>query len=67
MSLVYLALPVALFIAALAVGAWWWAVKSGQFDDLETPRHRALWEDDAVAEDADEIGADGKPTSRNRE
>lgn len=46
MSLVYLALPVALALALLAVIAWAWATKSGQFDDLETPRHRALWEDD---------------------
>lgn len=53
MSLVFLALPIALAIAALAVGAWWWAAKSGQYDDLETPRHRALWEDDPA--DSSEI------------
>ncbi len=67
MSLVFLALPIALLIAAVAVGAYLWAAKSGQFDDLETPRHRALWEDDAVAEAPDEAGTDGEPTSRTRE
>lgn len=60
MSLVWIALPVALFLGALAVGAWWWATRSGQFDDLETPRHRALWEDDAVAEEPEDSGGSGK-------
>lgn len=57
MSLVWIALPAALLLGALAVGAWWWANRTGQFDDLETPRHRALWEDDAVAEEPEEPGA----------
>lgn len=58
MSLVFLALPIALVIAALAVGAWWWAAKSGQYDDLETPRHRALWEDDP-ADSSEKRKSDG--------
>lgn len=52
MSLIFLVLPLALLIAAIAVAAYFWAARSGQFDDLETPRHRALWEEDAVAEQA---------------
>lgn len=51
MSVVFLVLPLALLIAAAAVAAYLWAARTGQFDDLETPRHRALWDEDAVAED----------------
>ncbi len=35
--------------AALAAGAWLlflWAVKSGQFDDVERPKHRMMDDDD---------------------
>jgi len=46
MSVVYIALPVALLLAAGAVLAFIWAVRSGQMDDLETPGVRLLTEDD---------------------
>jgi len=39
--------------ADLAVMAYLWAAKSGQFDDLETPRHSVLWEEDAVKPESD--------------
>ena len=45
MSVLYLALPVALALAAAAVIACRWCVHDGQFDDLETPAHRILRED----------------------
>lgn len=60
MSLVWIALPVALLLGALAVAAWWWAARSGQFDDLETPRHRALWEEEPAGPAADDPPADQK-------
>lgn len=34
-----------LVLLALALGIWW-AVKSGQFDDLEGPAQRILMDDD---------------------
>jgi len=48
MSVVYVVLPLALLIAAVAVGAFAWAAKRGQFDDLETPAHCMLHDDDPV-------------------
>lgn len=45
MSILYVLVPVALGIVLLAVGAYVWSVKSGQFDDLETPAVRPLIED----------------------
>lgn len=46
MSVVYIALPVALLLALAGVIAFVWAVRSGQLDDLETPSQRILGDDD---------------------
>ncbi|MDP6964145.1 MAG: cbb3-type cytochrome oxidase assembly protein CcoS [Planctomycetota bacterium] len=48
MSILYIVLPLALLIAAVAVIGFAWASRQGQFDDLETPAHRALFDDDEV-------------------
>ncbi|MEM7228665.1 MAG: cbb3-type cytochrome oxidase assembly protein CcoS [Planctomycetota bacterium] len=47
MSVIYVVLPVALVIAAVAVGAFIWAARRGQFDDLDTPALRMLEDDDS--------------------
>jgi cbb3-type cytochrome oxidase maturation protein len=39
-------IPIALIFAGAFVGAFVWAAKSGQFDDVETPAHRMLNEDE---------------------
>jgi len=45
MSVLYIALPVALLLAIVAVIAFVVQVRSGQFDDLETPPRRILFDD----------------------
>jgi cbb3-type cytochrome oxidase maturation protein len=45
-SIVYLVLPLALVIVGAAVGAFVWAARRGQFDDLETPALRMLHDDE---------------------
>ena len=39
-------IPVALVLGGIGLVAFLWALKSGQFDDLEGPAHRILFEDD---------------------
>lgn len=46
MSVLYIVLPLALLIATGAVVAFVWAARSGQFDDLETPSRRILFDDE---------------------
>jgi cbb3-type cytochrome oxidase maturation protein len=46
MSVMFVLLPVALLFAAVAVGVFVWAARTGQFDDLETPSIRILHDDD---------------------
>lgn len=47
--MMFLVLPLAVLIGAGFLVACVRAIRAGQFDDLETPAHRALWEDDPVA------------------
>lgn len=43
--LVYL-IPIALGLGAVGLGAFLWALRSGQFDDLDGAAERILYEDD---------------------
>ena len=46
MESLYLLIPVALFVLLLAIKLLFWAIGSGQYDDLETEAHRILFDDD---------------------
>ena len=46
MSVLYIVVPLALLVVAVAVGAFVWAARRGQFDDLDTPAVRMLHDDD---------------------
>jgi cbb3-type cytochrome oxidase maturation protein len=46
--------PAALLLGALGLAAFMWALRSGQFEDLEGAAYRAL-EDDPL-EDEDRVG-----------
>jgi len=45
MSVIFIALPIALLLAALAVAGFVTTVTEGQYDDLETPPQRMLCDD----------------------
>ncbi|MFM7199163.1 MAG: cbb3-type cytochrome oxidase assembly protein CcoS [Myxococcota bacterium] len=45
MEILYLMLPTAVLLGAAFVGAFLWASRRGQFDDLETPAIRILFDD----------------------
>jgi cbb3-type cytochrome oxidase maturation protein len=51
MESLYLLIPLALVIFAIIVAALFWAVRSGQFDDLEREGTRILFDDDLEAKD----------------
>ena len=46
MDILYLLIPLSIVLVFLIGIAFWWAVRSGQFDDLEGPAHRILSDDD---------------------
>ena len=46
MNILYLLIPLALLLLGVAVWVFFWAVGSGQFDDLDTPAMRVIMDDD---------------------
>ncbi|MEJ2513998.1 MAG: cbb3-type cytochrome oxidase assembly protein CcoS [Gammaproteobacteria bacterium] len=46
MTILYLLIPLSLVLLGLAVWAFFWAVNSGQFDDLDSPAWRILLDDE---------------------
>lgn len=51
MEVLYLLIPLSLLLVGLIVWIFLWAIRSGQFDDLEGPAHRILMDDDDVPVD----------------
>ena len=46
MSILYLLIPLAVVLMAIAIAFFLWTVRTGQYDDLEGPAHRILMDDD---------------------
>jgi len=53
---IFVLLPLALLIAAIAVGFFIWAARTGQFDDLDTPAVRILFDDEEPAQRIQDSG-----------
>jgi len=54
MSVLAIVLALALLLVGAAIGAFAWAARRGQFDDLATPPVRMLFDDDRPAPGPDE-------------
>jgi len=50
-SVIYLVLPLAVVFVLGAIGVFVWVVRSGQFDDTESPKYRALFDDEREGPD----------------
>ena len=61
MSVLFVLLPLALAFAGGAVWLFVWAVRSGQFDDLETPAVRMLLDEEEDREKAAPVRLEGAP------
>lgn len=46
MNIIYILIPLGLILLALAVSAFFWAVRHKQFDDLEGPAYSILFDED---------------------
>lgn len=52
MNILLALIPISLLLLGAAIWAFLWAVRGGQFDDLDTPGFRAL-DEDAGPQDKD--------------
>lgn len=48
MEILYILIPLGLLVFSVAIWGFIWAVKTGQFDDMEGPAHRILMDDDDI-------------------
>jgi len=46
LDILFLLIPLGLLLLGVGIWGFLWAVRSGQFDDLEGPAHRILMDDD---------------------
>ena len=61
MSILYVLIPLAVVLLALAVWALLWAIKNGQFDDLESHGWSVVLDDDqAPPPDVDDADSDAE-------
>ncbi len=68
MAALYILIPVAVVLVALAIWVFFWAVDSGQYDDLDSPAHSILFDEEdpkhrAGVEQADH-GSDTEKSAR---
>lgn len=63
MEIIYLLVALALILVVIVILTYMWAVKSGQFDDLEGPAHQILMDDDTnIQVDADNPDQKSNPS-----
>ena len=48
MNIIFILIPLGLVLLIVAVAAFFWAVRSGQYEDLESPAWRILLDDDSA-------------------
>jgi len=58
-SILTVLIPISLVLLVVAIAGFLWAVRSGQFDDLDSPAWRILADDDKASEADDESDRSG--------
>lgn len=58
MSILFVLIPLSLLLVAFAAWGFFWAVDSGQFDDLDTPSWDMLRDEPAMNSDAPDKGVE---------
>jgi cbb3-type cytochrome oxidase maturation protein len=53
-DVLYLLIPLSVALVFLVGLVFWWALRNGQFDDLEGPAHRILMDDDLPPNERDQ-------------
>ena len=53
MDILFLLIPLSLTLVVLIAAAFWWSLRSDQYEDLEGPAWRILQDDDSVPESDD--------------
>jgi len=57
MEILYLLIPLSLVLVGIIIWVFLWAVRSGQFDDMEGPAHEILMDNDDPVIDTQDAAA----------
>ncbi len=66
MSIIYVLIPIAISIVAVAVVIFFWAVRSNQFEDLDRQGYSILFDDDLSPEEK-ALAEERKKVQQNQE
>lgn len=66
MEIIYLLIPLSIILVGVIIWIFMWAIRSGQFDDLEGPAHRILMDDDAPHIEPDEDERDSRKGAKTQ-
>ena len=58
MEIIYLLIPLSVVLVGLIIVGFFWAVNSGQFDDLQGPSYRILQDKDELDQQRDSDSED---------
>ena len=58
MEIIYLLIPISLILLGVIVWILLWAVRDGQYDDLEGPAHRILMDEDRIVDTQKKAGGE---------
>ena len=65
MDILYLLVPLSVVLVFLIGAVFWWALRSGQFDDLEGPGFKVLLDDDTPPRISDPDASKSGAAERN--
>lgn len=67
MAALYVMIPVAVIVVGLAIWLYFWAVNNGQYDDLDSPAHSILFDDEDPGHKAGIQQVEGESKSQPRD
>ncbi len=69
MDIIFLLIPVAIILVAVATYGLHWSLKSGQFDDMDSPASKILFDDDydLIPDEAKGLKSSTKKTTDNKQ
>ena len=66
MESLYILIPLSVVLVFVIGLVFWWSVKSGQFDDLQGPAYRILFDDRDESATGDTPPSTGKPSGEEK-
>ncbi|QIT54979.1 cbb3-type cytochrome oxidase assembly protein CcoS [Aquisalimonas sp. 2447] len=67
MNIIFVSIPISLLLLGIGVAVFFWAVRSGQFDDLDTPAYSILMDDQDKPRKRSDKSSDGPGQGAERD